>query len=83
MKELRDELTRALIEANNGHVNEGVGSFNELVKEMTSKQDLKAFAFKTKAMVYKYLLCLLLFVTFYGDHDVPFSLSFPFFFGSL
>ena len=53
LKELRDELTRALIEANDGNVNEGAGSFNELVKEMTSKQDLKAFAFKTKAMVYK------------------------------
>ncbi|XP_029130457.1 probable galacturonosyltransferase 15 isoform X1 [Cajanus cajan] len=49
--ELRDELTRALIEASDGNVNEGVGSFNELVKEMTSKQDLKAFAFKTKAML--------------------------------
>ncbi|KAH1197566.1 putative galacturonosyltransferase 15 [Glycine max] len=49
--ELRDELTRALIEANDGNVNEGAGSFNELVKEMTSKQDLKAFAFKTKAML--------------------------------
>ncbi|RDY01743.1 putative galacturonosyltransferase 15, partial [Mucuna pruriens] len=49
--ELRDELTRALLEANDGNVNEGAGSFNELVKEMTSKQDLKAFAFKTKAML--------------------------------
>ncbi|KAK7387035.1 hypothetical protein VNO78_27507 [Psophocarpus tetragonolobus] len=49
--ELRDELTRALIEANDGNVNEGAGSFNELVKEMTSNQDLKAFAFKTKAML--------------------------------
>ncbi|KAJ1441427.1 Nucleotide-diphospho-sugar transferase [Sesbania bispinosa] len=48
---LRDELTRALMEANDGNVNEGAGSFNELVKEMTSKQDLKAFAFKTKAML--------------------------------
>ncbi|KAK7316712.1 hypothetical protein RJT34_00380 [Clitoria ternatea] len=49
--ELRDELTRALLEANDGNDNEGAGSFNELVKEMTSKQDLKAFAFKTKAML--------------------------------
>lgn len=53
MKELRNELTRALIEASDGNVNDGAGSFNELVKEMTAKQDLKAFAFKTKAMVYK------------------------------
>jgi len=52
LKELRDELTRALVEANDGNVNEGAGSFNELVKEMTSNQDLKAFAFKTKSMVY-------------------------------
>ncbi|WJX31818.1 hypothetical protein P8452_20209 [Trifolium repens] len=50
---LRDELTRALMEANDGNVNdnEGAGSFNELVKEMVLKQDLKAFAFKTKAML--------------------------------
>lgn len=55
MKKLRDELTRALMEANDGSVNdnEGIASFNELVKEMVLKQDLKAFAFKTKAMVYK------------------------------
>lgn len=53
MKKLRDELTRALIEANAGNVNEGADSFNELVKDMTSRQDLKAFAFKTKAMVHK------------------------------
>lgn len=53
LKELRDELTRALVEANDGNVNEGAGSFNELVKEMTSNQDLKAFAFKTKSVVYK------------------------------
>ncbi|XP_014518986.1 probable galacturonosyltransferase 15 [Vigna radiata var. radiata] len=49
--ELRDELTRALVEANDGNVNEGAGSFNELVKEMTSNQDLKAFAFKTKSVL--------------------------------
>ncbi|KAK2387369.1 putative galacturonosyltransferase [Trifolium repens] len=50
---LRDELTRALMEANDGNVNdnEGTGSFDELVKEMVLKQDLKAFAFKTKAML--------------------------------
>ncbi|XP_058788234.1 probable galacturonosyltransferase 15 [Vicia villosa] len=50
---LRDELTRALMEANDGSVNdnEGVATFNELVKEMVLKQDLKAFAFKTKAML--------------------------------
>ncbi|XP_048327804.1 probable galacturonosyltransferase 15 isoform X2 [Ziziphus jujuba] len=51
---LRDELTRALAEATEGNVNneEVNDSFNELVKDMTSKrQDLKAFAFKTKAML--------------------------------
>ncbi|XP_027333059.1 probable galacturonosyltransferase 15 [Abrus precatorius] len=49
---LRDELTRALIEANDGNANEGgAESFNELVKVLGSKQDLKAFAFKTKAML--------------------------------
>ncbi|KAJ7960692.1 Hexosyltransferase [Quillaja saponaria] len=50
---LRDELTRALVEAKEGKVNqEGAESFNELVMEMTSKgQDIKAFAFKTKAML--------------------------------
>ncbi|KAK9191022.1 hypothetical protein WN943_019633 [Citrus x changshan-huyou] len=54
---LREELTRALIEAKDGSGNGGGGiqgtldSFNELVKEVTSKrQDIKAFAFKTKAM---------------------------------
>ncbi|GAY50787.1 hypothetical protein CUMW_129390 [Citrus unshiu] len=57
MKKLREELTRALIEAKDGSGNGGGGiqgtldSFNELVKEVTSKrQDIKAFAFKTKAM---------------------------------
>lgn len=57
---LREELTRALIEAKDGSGNGGGGiqgtldSFNELVKEVTSKrQDIKAFAFKTKAMLLK------------------------------
>ncbi|KAJ0113324.1 hypothetical protein Patl1_01479 [Pistacia atlantica] len=54
---LREELSRALIEAKDGTSNDGVQvsleSFNELVKEMTSKQqDVKAFAFKTKAMLW-------------------------------
>lgn len=32
---------------------EGIESFNKLLKDMTSeRQDIKAFAFKTKAMVY-------------------------------
>ena len=62
MKKLRDELTRALIEANDGNANEGGAmSFNELVKVLALKQDLKAFAFKTKAMVHTkftdYLRC--------------------------
>lgn len=57
IKKLREELTRALMEVKDGNSVEGgiegsLGSFNELVKEMTSKQqDIKAFAFKTKAMV--------------------------------
>lgn len=57
LKRLREELTRALIEAKDGSTREGgiegsLEPFNELVKEMTSKrQDIKAFAFKTKAMV--------------------------------
>ena len=53
-KKLRDELTRALLEAKEGsvHNEEGIESFDELVREMTSKrQDIKTFAFKTKAMV--------------------------------
>lgn len=51
---LRDELTRALLEAKEGNVHneEGIESFDELVREMTSKpQDIKTFAFKTKAML--------------------------------
>ncbi|CAJ1971354.1 unnamed protein product [Sphenostylis stenocarpa] len=48
---LREELTRALIEANDGkNANEGEAmSFNELIKVLASKQDLTAFAFKIKA----------------------------------
>lgn len=55
VKKLRDELSRALVEANGEDVNEGAAeSFNELVNEIVSKgQDLRAFAFKTKAMVNK------------------------------
>ncbi|KAF4373203.1 hypothetical protein G4B88_007216 [Cannabis sativa] len=51
---LRDELTRALVEAKEVelHNEDGLESFDELVKEMTSKrQDIKTFAFKTKAML--------------------------------
>lgn len=79
MKKLRDELTRALMEANDGDVNEGAGSFNELVKEMTSKQDLKAFAFKTKAMVNKKKFTVLLLVTLYGDELMIMMFCFPLF----
>ncbi|KAK4275536.1 hypothetical protein QN277_018601 [Acacia crassicarpa] len=49
---LRDELTGALLEANDGNESEeGAESFNELVKLMraSKRQDLKAFAFKIKA----------------------------------
>ncbi|KAM3302058.1 putative galacturonosyltransferase 15 isoform X1 [Capsicum chacoense] len=60
---LREELMRALVEATNDGDN-GIGrvessislpsSFNDLVKDMTSNgQDIKAFAFKTKAMIMK------------------------------
>lgn len=61
MKKLREELMRALLEATNDGDNGIVGiessttlpsSFNDLVKDMASNgQDIKAFAFKTKAMV--------------------------------
>ncbi|KAA3464438.1 putative galacturonosyltransferase 15 [Gossypium australe] len=56
-KKLREELTRALIEVKDGNIVDGgtegsLETFSELVKEMTSKQqDIKAFAFKTKAML--------------------------------
>lgn len=60
---LREELVRALLEATNDGDNEIGGvessislpsSFNDLVKDMTSNgQDIKAFAFKTKAMIMK------------------------------
>lgn len=54
IKKLREELSRALVEAKEGDINEeGIESFNELVKDMTSKrEDIKSFAFKTKAMVH-------------------------------
>ncbi|KAA8524111.1 hypothetical protein F0562_010458 [Nyssa sinensis] len=55
---LREELTRALVEAYIDEDGAGIGiegspvSFKELVKDVTSnKQDIKAFAFKTKAMI--------------------------------
>ncbi|CAN6571215.1 unnamed protein product [Malus baccata var. baccata] len=52
---LREELARALLEAKDGNLKnneQGIESFNQLVQEMTLKQqDVKAFAFKTKAML--------------------------------
>lgn len=55
-QKLREELTRALLEAKDGNIDDneggGIESFNQLVQEMTLKQqDVKAFAFRTKAMV--------------------------------
>lgn len=64
-KKLREELTRALLEATGSDDSGGIRtveasnsnyeppvSFKDLVKDMTlNKQDIKAFAFKTKAMV--------------------------------
>lgn len=63
-KKLREELTRALLEATSIDDGSGVGirrakpsnsepeSFKDLVKDMTlNRQDIKAFAFKTKTMV--------------------------------
>ncbi|OAY57292.1 probable galacturonosyltransferase 15 [Manihot esculenta] len=56
---LREELTRALLEAKDGDMydngmEDSTESFNDLVKEMTSKRpDVKAFAFRTKAMLSK------------------------------
>lgn len=49
-------MTRALLEAKDGNIDDneggGIESFNQLVQEMTLKQqDVKAFAFRTKAMV--------------------------------
>lgn len=58
-EKLREELTRALLEAKDDDNNEGGGieSFNQLVQEMTLKQqDVKAFAFRTKAMVLTLLI---------------------------
>lgn len=61
---LRDELRRAMSEAS-GEVEDGViggteafdgsvlPSFKDLVKDATSMEDLKTFAFKTKAMMLK------------------------------
>lgn len=57
--QLREELTRALLEAKEkeGSMNEQgmtstVDSFEDLVREvMSHKANIKAFAFKTKAMV--------------------------------
>lgn len=52
---LREELERALLEAKDGNLDnneQGIESFNQLVQEMRLKQqDVKTFAFKTKAMV--------------------------------
>lgn len=56
---LRDELTRALVEASQGEDGGRIettspASFNQLVEDMTSNgHDIKAFAFKTKAMILK------------------------------
>ncbi|XVF14521.1 hypothetical protein REPUB_Repub09cG0068000 [Reevesia pubescens] len=56
-QKLREELARALMEVKDDNsVESGIevslDSFNELVKEMSSKQqDIKAFASKTKAML--------------------------------
>lgn len=58
-KKLTDELMRALMEANergaidDGGIEGSPTSFSDLVKDVTSqRQDLKAFALKTKAMVH-------------------------------
>ncbi|XP_047941714.1 probable galacturonosyltransferase 15 isoform X3 [Salvia hispanica] len=61
---LREELTRALLEASGSENGGGITtvegsnsdpvSFKDLVKDMTiNRQDIKAFAFKTKAMIAK------------------------------
>lgn len=56
--QLREQLTKALLEANNGDevVERKLGvspeSFSDLIKDViSSRQDMKAFAFRTKAMV--------------------------------
>lgn len=68
LKKLTEELTRALLEAASGNdddggefgiqtlegSNAGPISFKDLVKDMTlNRQDIKAFAIKTKTMVSK------------------------------
>ncbi|KAL3502856.1 hypothetical protein ACH5RR_037305 [Cinchona calisaya] len=61
---LREELTRALLETTNTDGQSGIGegedptllpaTFKDLVKDVTSnKQDIKAFVFKTEAMMAK------------------------------
>lgn len=66
-KKLREELTRALLEATGSDDSGGIPtveaasyeppvSFKDLVKDMTlNRHDIKAFAFNTKAMVITYL----------------------------
>ncbi|CAK9314696.1 unnamed protein product [Citrullus colocynthis] len=53
---LSEELSRAIVdskESGSVGIEDGVASFNELVKDMISKrQDMKAFALKTKAMLH-------------------------------
>lgn len=62
LKQLREELTRAMVETTKTDDESEIGdaedstllpsAFNDLVQDVTSKrQDIKAFAFKTKAMV--------------------------------
>ncbi|KAJ7963891.1 Hexosyltransferase [Quillaja saponaria] len=54
-QKLRNELTSALLVAKGSNINEeGTESFNDLVKDMVTSKgqgDIKAFAFKTKAML--------------------------------
>lgn len=68
-KNLREELAKALVEADVDDKDGGAwmesspASFKDLVEDVTSnKQDMKAFAFKTKAMVnpLHHCLCILL-----------------------
>lgn len=66
-KNLREELAKALVEADVDDKDRGTweesspSSFKDLVEEVTSnKQDMKAFAFKTKAMVKPLHNCILL-----------------------
>lgn len=82
--QLREELTRALLEAKEKSTNNvqrmerSLDSFDELVKELTSqRQDIKAFAFTTKAMVQNCYCIKFVFTSFsFAAHQILWLLTF-------